>query len=282
MEITSRLKAVNDKGWKMGFANLFHEANESWWHTKKWLVQSIVWLFLMNIIIAGIWKVSSEIMPGVLVSLRNMASMMDLVMHPFGNSLVTYFIICQLGLPMAAIIAGQDAFIGERQSGTAAWVLSKPVSRAAFILSKLAASSIGLFVTGVLIQGVGVYAQLSSRTGSLWPIAGFMGAMGMLFLNVLFYLTLSYMLGAFFTNRGAVLGISLAAALGGPLMLRGLPIIKELTPWGFFYNTGNEMPQGLALALGQPLVSYLPILGTALMCLLFTAVTLWRFRREEF
>jgi len=62
-----------------------------------------------------------------------------------------------MALPIVAIIIAQDAIIGERQSGTAAWVLSKPVSRPAFILSKLVAGAIGLLVTGIVIQGVVAY-----------------------------------------------------------------------------------------------------------------------------
>jgi ABC-2 type transport system permease protein len=186
-----------------------------------------------------------------------------------------------MGFPIAAIIAGQDAIIGERQSGTAAWVLSKPVSRPAFILSKMAASTIGILVTGVVFQGVIAYIQLSLRIGSPWPVAGFWGAMGMAFLNYMFYLLLSYMLGSIFTYRGYVLGISLALALIGPTMLRSLPFFKDFTPWAFFMPISDEVPTGIALAFGQPLASATPIICTALMCLVFIVVAILHFEREE-
>jgi len=281
MENTNSLKAVNDRGWRMGFANLFHEANGSYWHTKKWWIMSALWFLILNGLFITIWAIPAKTIAEAMPSLKKMTSMMEMVQHPFGVIFVDYFLICAIGLAVTAVIAGQDAIIGERQSGTGAWVLSKPVSREAFILSKLAASTICLLVTGVLIQGVGVYAQLSGKIGSPWPIAEFSGAMGLVFLTLMFYLTLTYMLGALFTSRGAVLGISLAAAIAGPMFLYSIPIIKEITPWAFFYGDLEKVPPGLALALGNPPASVIPIVGTALMCVVFTVITILRFRREE-
>jgi len=282
MENTIRLREVNVRGWRMGFANLFHETNGSFWHTKKWLIQTVLWFVILNGCLIPIWSIPADSMTEAIASLPNLTSLMAAATNPLANLFVTYFLICTLGLPVAAIIAGQDAIIGERQSGTGAWILSKPVSRTAFILSKLAASTIGLLVTGVVVQGVGVYGQLSGAVDSAWPVAEFAGAMGLVFLNLLFYLTLTFMLGAIFTSRGVVLGISLAAALAGPLVLYSVPIISDITPWGFFYSGLEDMPPGLALVLGNPPASVIPIIGTALMCILFTAVTLLRFKREEF
>jgi len=193
-----------------------------------------------------------------------------------------FMTVCSLALPIAAIVAGQEAIIGERQSGTAAWLLSKPVSRPAFILSKLAASTLGMSVTAVAIQGAVAYSMLSLRIGTPWPLTGFLGSMGMVILNIFFYLTLTYMLGSIFSNRGPVLGISLALALVGPSYLRAIPVIKDITPWAFFVNITEDVPLGLGLALGRSPASVTSIIGTTLICLVFIAVTLLRFQREEF
>jgi hypothetical protein len=48
METSNELRMVNKRGWRMGFANLFHAANASWWHTKKWLVQIVIWTLFLN------------------------------------------------------------------------------------------------------------------------------------------------------------------------------------------------------------------------------------------
>ena len=61
------------------------------------------------------------------------------------------------------VVFAQDALIGEKRSGTAAWLLSKPVSRTAFLTAKLAADAIGILVTFVIVQGVIGYYYLTSR-----------------------------------------------------------------------------------------------------------------------
>lgn len=282
MDNTSSLRLVKDQGWRMGFSNLFNVANGSFWRTKKWLIQSGLCFLILNGMFLVIWSIPTKTISEALASLPQMTSLEDMLTHPFSNIFMTYFLVCTIGLPVAAIIIGQDAIIGERISGTGAWVLSKPVSRPAFILSKLASSTISILVTGVLVQSVGVYSQLSIKTGSAWPAAEFAGAMGLVFLNLMFYLTLTFMLGALFSNRAVVLGISLAAALAGPFILYAVPVIKEITPWGFFYGSLKDMPPGISLALGYTPESVIPILGTAVMCIIFLAVALFRFQREEF
>jgi ABC-2 type transport system permease protein len=283
MESTNTLRTLNERGWRMGFANLFHETNASWWRTKKWLIQTVIWLFFLNGMFAMfLWKAPAETVSETVAAFDSFKSMEAVQQNPVASAFVVFLVFSALMLPVAAIIAGQDAIISERQSGTAAWVLSKPVSRPAFILAKVAAGVIGILITGVVIQGVVAYIQLSLRIGSPWPIAGFLGVMGMIFLNLLFYLTLTYMLGSICTSRGPVLGISLSMALIGPVLFRSLPIIKEFTPWTLFMPVTEEVPPGLALALGQPLASVAPIIGTILMCLVFIAVALLRFQREEF
>ncbi len=280
MENTNTLKTVTERGWRRGFANLFHQASDSFWRTKTWLVQTVVWLLFLNGMLAlNIWQEPAFIK---LTSFDNFTTLRALEKDPLGMVVFMFFIFSAMGLPIAAIIAGQDAIIGERQSGTAAWLLSKPVSRPAFILSRLFAGSLGILVTGVVIQGVIAYLQISLVIGTPYPFIGFFGAMGLMFLTCLFYLTLTYMLGSIFSSRGFVLGIGLAAALIGPAVLRGLPILKDITPWTIFMDAAGEIPPGISLAIGQMPASITPIIFTALWCLVFTAVAILRFRREEF
>ena len=283
MENTNELRTIPERGWRTGFATLFHEANAGWWHSKKWLVQSVIWLLLLNGILAGIlWSIPAELLLATGAPLGSVTTMAAVQQNPTVIALVYFLILSALALPVAAIIAGQDAIIGERQSGTAAWVLSKPVSRPAFVLSRMVSSVIGIFVTGVVVQGMVAYIQLSLRIGSPWPITGFLGMMGMLALNLLFYLALTYMLGSLFTSRGPVLGISLGMALIGPVVLNWMPIFTDFTPWAFFMPITDDVPLGLAIALGQPPASVSSIICTALACLIFILVTLLRFQREEF
>jgi len=92
-------------------------------------------------------------------------------------------------------VKAQDALIGEKRSGTAAWVLSKPISRYAFLLAKLAADLIGILMTMVIVQGVIAYFIFKACTNISFPIPNCLAAMGLVALFQIFFLCLTYMLG---------------------------------------------------------------------------------------
>ena len=73
------------------------------------------------------------------------------------TTLMLFNIFMGLAGAIGVSILMQTAVVGEKRSGTAAWVLSKPVSRVAFIIAKLIANSTGIVVTLVLAQGLIAY-----------------------------------------------------------------------------------------------------------------------------
>jgi ABC-type transport system involved in multi-copper enzyme maturation permease subunit len=65
----------------------------------------------------------------------------------------------------------QDAVVGEKKDGTAAWVLSKPLTRPAFILSKIIANSVGILLTLVVVPCMVAYTILSiAHKSALNPV----------------------------------------------------------------------------------------------------------------
>jgi hypothetical protein len=99
-------------------------------------------------------------------------------------------------------------------------------------------------------------------------------------LHLLFYLTLTLMLGAFFKSRGPVLAIPIAILIGqGILESLG----KPLAPWFPWHILPAKLP-GLAgiAALGEPLPSCSSIVSALLFSLVFVLLAIWRFEREEF
>ena len=268
MASASVLQPVRERGWRQGFANLLRKENGEWWHTRRWWLQSLLWLLIINGILAvGIWVVPIFEPAEAVGTMENLG----------------IFIQLMAWFPMfAVIVIIQGAVIGEKQSGTAAWIMSAPVSRSAFILAKLVANAIGFFVTIILVQGLVAYVQLSLSDGSLLPIAPYLAILGLLSLYLLFYLALTVMLGAFFDTRGPVLGIAIAVAIFSMLGLGNffagfLPWIVVLLP--------EAIPGILTLIVqGEPLpdVWPIPIILMSGYSLLFIALAIWRFRREEF
>ncbi len=47
-----RLYPLAARGFCRGFGNLFRKENGLWWRTRKWLVQTVIWLVLVNGILA--------------------------------------------------------------------------------------------------------------------------------------------------------------------------------------------------------------------------------------
>jgi ABC-2 type transport system permease protein len=260
-----RLVSCRTHGWRMGFANMLAKENAAWWRTRRWWIQSLVAIFF----VVGS-TVANHQLGGS--SIERIASF---------NTLWVFAAV----LPIAAILLGQDAILGEMHSGTAAWVLSKPLRRPAFLLAKLVANGLGLLVTAVFIPSAIAYWYGDLAAGVKLPVTGFAGAMGLVYLSLLFYLTLAMMLATLFRGRGPVLGIAVGAAWGW-IMIGRPGWLEALLPWrlliGCVTGPGMDLSLGGQLIVGEQLPTLAPIIATALWCVLFTAIAFWRIRRVEF
>ena len=268
MASASVLQPVKERGWRQGFANLLSKENGEWWRTRRWWTQSLLWLLIVNGILAvGIWLVPVFDPAGAGDTMENLGIFIQLM---------TWF-------PMyAVIVITQGAVIGEKQSGTAAWIMSAPVSRSAFILAKLVTNALGFFVTIIVLQGLVAYVQLSLSDGSPLPLAPYLALLALLSLYLLFYLALTLMLGAFFGTRGSVLGIAIAMAIGSMLGIGNF--FASFLPW-IVVLLPEAIPGILTLLVqGKPLpdVWLIPIILMSVYSLLFVALAIWRFKREEF
>jgi len=181
---------------------------------------------------------------------------------------------------VGAVITVQGSVIGEKRSGTAEWVLSKPVSRTAFILPKFIANAVGFLVVVIGIQGLCCYLVISLGKGSWISLPGYIAGLALVFLNLMFYLALTIMLGTFFNNRAAVVGIPIVFLLAESF-LEKVPGLKHVLPGLLVGNAGGD---NLALASmnGEPIGPLLPIFTTALLVVLFMSAAVWRFKRQEF
>jgi ABC-type transport system involved in multi-copper enzyme maturation permease subunit len=179
----------------------------------------------------------------------------------------------------------QNTILDERKTGTGGWILSKPVSRTAFILSKLAANSIALLLLMVVVPGAVAFTQFSLKGGTMLPILPFVGGLAIMALHLLFYISLTLMLGTLVQGRGAVIGIPLLLILGYQLFMMLLPQLGYIMPWGLVIplTEGSELGSLAGQTItGQPLSSPFTLVAVAIWVILFVAVALWRFQREEF
>lgn len=282
MASNSALIAVKNRGWLNGFSNMFRKENHAWWGTWQWVIQIIIWMTIVNGMMAMVTLAAPRIEEAQSrqeINEVEAAAARDALKT---TALTVFFVFSGLAPAVGVVIIAQDALIGEKQSGTAAWVLSKPVSRTAFLLSKMTADGLGVLVTMVLVQGIAAYFIYKAGTGITLPIPGFLAALGLVMLVLLFYLSLTYMLGTLFRKRGAVIGIPMVLVFGNQLV--GLaPWLGRIMPWNLVMDLGPDQPSlAVALAQSQPLPTVTPIIGTVLLTIVFIGVALWRLGWEEF
>jgi ABC-2 type transport system permease protein len=255
---SSALQRVTATGWRSGLSNLMRAGFHAWWGTKTWLVQALLWTAVINGSLAAIiWGSAPE----------------DL-------SVFTLYGVMTMFASIAVVIVMQDEIVGEKRSGTAAWVLSKPVSRPAFMLSKLVPNAVGIAATMIAIPSAVLLVQLAFA-GVETPYGGFVLGASVATLNLMFYLTLTLMLGTLFDSPAPVIGIPLAFAFGQQL-IAGIPGLGGFLPWALLVPTGDaEFSVIGALITGEPVADPGAIVATALACVIFTAVAFWKWDRTE-
>ncbi len=283
MASNAEFQMVGSQKWLQGFANLFKKEGERWFRPRKWIVQVLIWLVIANGILAIVLWVMPKLIEEGAKADPAVASVAASGIEQALMALTVFISLLGMACTIGVVIITQDAIIQEKQSGTAAWVLSKPVSRHAFILAKLAASFAGILVTIIIVQGAIAYLQIYLATGVAWQPLPFLGALGLVFLELLYYLSLALMLGTLFNARGGVIAIPLVVAFSYQILGGIAPWLVEIMPWNLAMAVSAEKPAlAMIVALGQPLPGVGPVIATAMGCILFVAIALWRFNREEF
>ena len=263
----SGLVPASNAGWLGGFGNMLGKELGDWFGTRRWVVQAFIWLLIINGLMAFIMFIVPAMDPSA-----QMRPEEELV-----QGLGLYFNFAILFGAIGMIILAQDEIIQEKQSGTAAWILSKPVSRSAFVLTKLLSNFLGGLIIIAGLTGAVAYAELYLASGQALPVLPYLMGLGLILLTLTFYLSLVIMLGTIFEQRGAVLGIAVGVLMGGLIASQFSPLVSYFLP--------VKMPDiALALMQGQPLptIAISQLITAGAWSILFTLVALLRFRREEF
>lgn len=267
MSSNAEFQMVTGNGRLRGFTNFLQRENRKWWSPRSALLRTGLWIILLN----GMLAFSLFVFPTLT--------------DPDGNPLVDegtlemggqlFVGVAAVALAIGVIVAMQDSIIEEVQSGTAAWVLSKPVSRTAFLTAKLVSSLGGILFLMALPAALAGYALFwLYEPGAVNP-SNFAAMMGVVLLHALFYLTLALLLGTVTTRRGVLLAITFVSLLGGGMV--PLQALIQFTPW--------QLQQvGLMVLFGIPLdrLALTMVGATAVWCLLFLVAAVWRFERTEF
>jgi ABC-2 type transport system permease protein len=265
MSGNSAFELVNERGWRRGLGNMLNSEMSHWWKTRRWWVNSLIWSLAVGLILGSMLFGT----PGKPSSSEAIA----LVYPIFAGMIPTVFVIIMM----------QGAVVGEKKDGTAAWVLSKPLARPAFLLSKTIANSLGVLATAVIPPGVVAYILYAVASGTPWNFFAFLAALGVLFLSIFYFLSLTLMLGTFFDKRGPVIGIGLGLLLLQQYLVQLLPSLGYVLPWNLLILIKEPVDAVVPnLLLGLHNYSTIPIVAVAVQSILFLVIAVYRFNREEF
>jgi len=173
---------------------------------------------------------------------------------------------------LAAILLAMGSVAVEKERGTAALLLTKPLARGAFLSAKLAAIGATLLV-GTLVAGIGAYAY-TAFLFSAPPLAGYAAMCGLLFLSLMTYASLTFLGSTLTRSSLAAAGIGIGAMVLVAIF-SALPTIGSWAP-------GNLGDPAMALALGSPVHGLLPPLSSTILLVVVAYALAWlSFRRQE-
>ncbi|MBD3406292.1 MAG: ABC transporter permease subunit [Candidatus Lokiarchaeota archaeon] len=257
--MSETLVQVEEQGWRMGLGNLMRKEFRAWFATNDWWQNALLWTALASFF--------------ALPFLGDPPAAMFI-----------FVIMSTIFTSIATIIITQEKILDEKRFGTAAWVLSKPVSRVSFILSKLIPNAVGLFFSMNLVPGIVLFIVFTLAGTPLPANTFFLGILAM-GLWVIFLAFFTITLGTFFDEEGPVMApgfVMLFIIFNlGPSAILGefSPFGLWLTAAAFFggtFEADTPSPDSWIYPYGVNMIATLGII------IILTLIAIWRFRKEEF
>ena len=252
----------------LGLGNMLAKENRVWLASKKWLVQSIVWTMVITGSVTFVLYVFTTlpvaVKPDIIESYGMGAAALQL-----------FFNLCGFAAVIGVIILTHDLVISERSSGTAEWILSKPVSRKAFILAKLIAGITWITLIMIVLQGILLVTVVHLFHGII-EVVPFIKGLTLVWLVCLFYISMQLFLGTLTSSRGMVLGISFLFFLLGNLIPLLWPESFYFMPWKL-----TEIGFKFSMRIAWDGKIFLPIGLTSVFSLLFIFGALKRMEKLE-
>lgn len=254
-------------GWRAGFWNVFRHESRTWWGTRRWWVQLLLWTGVLTAMLQALLWIAEQ------------ASGAEAAAGPgvgVAEVFPQYIGIAVLLSIIGVVVLNQGVMLDERRDGMLEWVLAKPVSRTGMVLAKFAAHGLPTMLIFVVVPWAALYGVLTVNLGEPWPLADLLTVSGLVGLLLLSTLALTMLLGAWTTSRAFVIGAPIAA---GMLYDAVHVVAQDLTgrlpfPW-------ELTTLATQAAAGADLTSVIPVVATAGWIALTIAATAWRFNREE-
>ncbi len=271
---SSQFQLVGEKGWRRGLGNLLQGEYSAWFRSSKWWKHLLLWFVIVNGMMLLLIFGSAEAAKQGSQAVTNGPPVLFMY-GIFGGMFVAF----------GVMIIMQRVLIGEKHSGTAAWVLTKPVTRTAFVVSRLVVNSIAILLTSVIVPGVILYLSLGlfSDLGWLSPV-GFVAGLLTVSLHTFYWVALVLLMGTLFESSSAAIAVPMALFFVFWMGTGMFPALIYISPLLLSFSPGAGEMNALSISfmLGEPVFSWLPLISTIVSSVIFVAIAIWRFNRQEF
>lgn len=238
------------------------------WRTKRALI--VVAVFLLFGLASPLM---ARFMPEVLKLVEGAEQFADLIPTPTVADAMGQYVknLSQFGF-ILAIFLGMSLVVGEKEKGTAAMILSKPMPRWAFLLSKFSAQVL-IYALAFLLASAGGYLYTVILFEPI-PVGPFLLLNLLMWLWLLVFAAVTHLASTVASSTGAAAGLAL---LGSVILLvaGSIPMLGPLLPGGLISwagqlgNGGEIAANGGAVAMSFGLI------------LLFLVTALALFERQE-
>ena len=237
------------------FLSSYRKEIQFQWRTKRFLI--VVAIFL---VFGMLSPLIAKFTPELISSLEETAAFADLIPEPSVVDSINQYVsnLTQFGF-ILVILLGMNAVAGEKEKGTAAMVLSKPIPRWSFILSKYIAQGT-VYLLAISLAGLAAYYYTSYLFDGL-HFSGFALANFLLYLWLMVFAAVSLLGSSIGKTTAAAAGIALLFGiillLSGAIPRYGSLFASGLTNWATASSLNIEgVANGgaLAMALGMILL----------------------------
>ena len=207
-------------------------------------------------------KMTAQRSPGVTISFPAPTAA-DAYLQFLGN-------LVQLAL-LVIIITGAASVAAEHRAGTSVLVLTKPLSRGAFVTAKAASGLLVLLLATAV--GTALCIAVTVVLFDTAHIAGFVASVGVWLALAAMFVTLMVLLSAATGRQAPAAGIGLGVYVA-LFVLTGFPAARERTPAGIL--AAND-----ALIKGRDVALAVPLATTLALAAVFVVAAVFVFRRKE-
>jgi ABC-2 type transport system permease protein len=252
----------------MNFIPVFRKEMQEQWRTYRFLIVAAVFVAfgLASPLLAKFTPEMLKAIPGVPPEL------LAAIPAPTVTDAITQYVknMSQFGI-LLALLMTMGVVVQEKERGTMAFFLTRPVSRETFLLAKFAALSV-VFITSLALAAIACwYYTLVLFVPLDW--GPFLALNGLMLVVFLVYMALALLASTLARTNGMAVGLAFLALilLGG---IGALPTIGEYLP-------GQLFGWGATLMLGGNATAW-PALGISLgIIIVALMVACMVFRRQE-